>query len=236
MQKLDPTEYGSDPDAAPLNPLPWVVVVLALAIGGVELVLLAASNGVVGGAAGVGWRLDALTDWAFYEPQFDWMLEHRQLRPDFAVRMLTYPFIQPSFTSAAFAIVFLLALGKAVGEVFPWWALLVLFFASSIVGAIAYGLVVDTRVVLAGAFPAAYGFIGAFSFLLWTNLAGTGAHRLRAFSLIGLLMGLQLLWALLFGQNPTWIAELAGFATGFLLSFVLVPGGWARVVARLRTR
>ena len=60
---------------------------------------------------------------------------------------------------------------------------------------------------------------------------------MRAFSLIGALLGFQLLFAILFQSADTaWIAEIAGFAIGFLLSFVLVPGGLARVVAHLRQR
>ena len=41
---------------------------------------------------------------------------------------------------------------------------------------------------------------------------------------------------LLFGGGWDWVAEVAGFATGFLLSFVVSPGGWGHVMARLRRR
>ena len=36
--------------------------------------------------------------------------------------------------------------------------------------------------------------------------------------------------------NTTWIAEVAGFAAGFGLSFVLIPGGVARVLRQIRQR
>ncbi|MEY4697689.1 MAG: hypothetical protein RIT14_2117, partial [Pseudomonadota bacterium] len=39
-----------------------------------------------------------------------------------------------------------------------------------------------------------------------------------------------------FGGGYEWVADLAGFATGFALSFVVSPGGWRRVVAKLRQR
>ncbi|HGG06187.1 MAG TPA: rhomboid family intramembrane serine protease [Aliiroseovarius sp.] len=225
-----------EPDASPVNPLPSVVIALVVFIFGIELVFQAGNAGLIGGPQATGWRIAALEQYGFYEPLFNWMVENRQIRWDFVMRFVTYPFLHGSFLDAVFALVFILALGKMVGDVFSGWAVLVIFFASSIVGALAYGLVWDTRVVLFGAFPAAYGFIGAFSFLLWVRLAGSGENRMQAFSLIGILMGLQLVWGMLFGGNPTWVAKLAGFATGFGLSFLLAPGGWQHVLAALRRR
>ena len=64
----------------------------------------------------------------------------------------------------------------------------------------------------------------------------TGGPQYRAFTLISVLLGIQLIFGLLFGSGPDWIAEVAGFGAGFLISFVAAPGGWARVVARLRQR
>ncbi len=225
-----------DPDASPVNPLPSVVIALVVFIFGIELVFQAGNAGLIGGPQATGWRIAALENYGFYEPLFNWMVENRQIRWDFVMRFVTYPFIHGSFLDAVFALVFILALGKMVGEVFSGWAVLVIFFASSIIGALTYGLVWDTRLMLYGAFPAAYGFIGAFSFLLWVRLAGTGENRMQAFTLIGFLMGLQLVWGILFGSNPDWVAKLAGFVTGFGLSFLLAPGGWQHVLAAMRRR
>jgi membrane associated rhomboid family serine protease len=71
---------------------------------------------------------------------------------------------------------------------------------------------------------------------LWVRLAGTGTNRYRAFSLIGALLLIQLLFGVLFGGTWDWVADLAGFATGFLLSFVVSPGGFGRVLAMIRQR
>lgn len=234
--KHDPSNYVQDPDAPPVHPLPWVVVLLAGVIVAIELVFQAGNAGLVGGPAATGWRLEALKNWGFYAPLLDWMITHHTWRWDYALRFVTYPFVHLSFTHMLFAVVFILALGKAVAEIFAWWAVLVIFFAASIVGALAYGLVWDTRVILAGAYPAAYGLIGAWSFILWTALGAEHENRLRAFSLIAFLMGVQLLWGLIFGGSYDWVADLAGFVTGFGLSFVLAPGGWQRVLSRLRQR
>ncbi len=225
-----------DHNASPVNPLPPIIVALVAAIVVIEVIFQAGSAGLVGGPEATGWRLAALEKYGFYEPLFTWMVENRSLRWDYAYRFFTYPFVHGSFTQMVFAVVFILALGKMVGEIFSPWAMLVIFFGSSLIGALAYGLAWDTRIMLFGAFPAAYGFIGAYSYLLWTNLAGKGENRLPAFGLIGFLMGIQLLWGLIFGTNGNWVADLAGFVAGFGLSFVVSPGGWRNLVAKMRAR
>ncbi|MEN9061684.1 hypothetical protein [Ponticoccus litoralis] len=49
-------------------------------------------------------------------------------------------------------------------------------------------------------------------------------------------MGIQLVFAVLFGGGQDWIADLAGFVTGFVLTTALVPGGLARLIAAVRNR
>ncbi|MEC7259746.1 MAG: rhomboid family intramembrane serine protease, partial [Pseudomonadota bacterium] len=79
-----------------------------------------------------------------------------------------------------------------------------------------------------------YGLIGAFTYLLWLRLSAVGENQARAFTLIGFLMGIQLIFAVFIDVQPDWVADLGGFASGFALTIVLVPGGWARLLARLR--
>lgn len=150
------------------------------------------------------------------------------------MRFITFPFIHGSFTHAAFAIVIVLAIGKAVGEIFSSVAFLAVFFLSSVFGAVVYGTLVSVNAPLIGGYPGAYGLIGAFTFLLWVNLAAVGANSMRAFSLIGVLLGIQLVFGILFGAGLDWIADVAAFVAGFGLSFVLSPGGWSRVLEKLR--
>jgi membrane associated rhomboid family serine protease len=226
----------TEPHAAPLNPLPMVVWILALPMIAMEIVVSLGGAGLVGGPEAVGWRLDALERFAYSPDLMRAMVEARQFPPEALMRLVTYPFVHVSVTHAVFVIVILLALGKMVGEVFRAWAVLAVFFAAAVVGALVYTLVPGMRAPLIGGYPPVYGLIGAFTFLLWVRLAGTGVNQYRAFTLIGLLLSIQLLFGLLFGGGSEWIADLAGFATGFLLSFVVSPGGLARVRARLRER
>lgn len=226
-----------DHNAPPLNPLPWVVWAIALPIIAMEVVVALAGAGIVGGANGVGWRLQALEQFAFSPDYMRYLFEIRQFPLDGMHRLVTYPFVHGSTIHAVFVVVILLALGKMVGEVFRWWAVLVTFFGSAAVAALVYTWVLpEVRQPLVGGYPAVYGLIGGFTFLLWVRLAATGANQYRAFSLIGFLLGVQLVFGLLFGGGWEWVADIAGFATGFLLSFVISPGGFSRVIERLRQR
>ena len=153
------------------------------------------------------------------------------------VAMMVLTALLATFEAALFAVVMLLALGNMVASIFRWWGVLVVFLGATIVGAAAYGLLVPgLRTQLIGAYPGIYGLIGAFTFLIWTKLALVGANRLRAFTLIGMLLAVQLVFGLLFGGGWDWVAEVAGFAAGFLLSFVVSPGGFRRVVDIIRQR
>ena len=225
-----------DPDASPLNPLPPVVAGLALVLIGIELTLGAAARGFIGGAGGVGWRQSALERYAFFGEVFEVMLTRGTWPVEHLARFVTYPFVHYNFTHALFVVVFLLALGKMVAELMGAAALLAVFFGAAVAGALVHGLALNDPLPLAGGFPAVYGLIGAFTWILWTSLGRVGAPQYRAFTLIGFLLGIQLIFGFLFGATNEWVAELAGFATGFLLSFVVGPGGWRRTVEALRRR
>lgn len=228
-------------DESPINALPPVIWLLVLPMIASEIVFGLGQIGLIGGAQGIGLRLNALEMTAYY-PQLPLrMWEARIFSARAAARVLTYPFIHGSVTHALFVIVFTLALGKMVAEQFRPWAVIALFFGAAVGGAAVYtlffaisGLPVEP---LIGGYPAVYGLVGAFTFLLWVRLGMEHANRMRAFTLIGMLLAFQLVFGLLFGNaGYSWIAEIAGFVFGFLLCFVLVPGGWARAMAALRRR
>lgn len=212
-----------------VNPLPPVVAAMFLFIMGIEVVFQLGTRGILGGPGAVGWRLDALQSYGFSSDAFAWMLTNHRWPAEFLIRFFSYPFVHASFTHALFVGVFLLAMGKMVAEVFGSLAFLLIFVMSGIGGALAYALFLDQPALLIGGFPPVYGLIGAFTYMLWMSLSRVGANQARAFSLISMLMGIQLLFGLLFGGSPDWVADLAGFATGFCLSIVIAPGGLARL-------
>ena len=223
-----------DHNAAPLNPLPSVVWVLALPMIAMEIVLQLGASGVAGGPEAVGWRLDAITRLAFVPDLWHEMLSLGQFPPEHLARFVGYAFVHGNLTHTVFAVVILLALGKFVAEVLRFWAVLAVFFAATIAGALAYGLWAGPQ-PLFGAYPGDYGLVGAFTYLMWLRLAGSGSEY-RAFTMIGFLLAAQLLFGLLFGGGQEWIADLAGFVAGFAVTILVVPGGIGRLMDRLRQR
>lgn len=223
-------------NVSPFNALPPVVVALAVVIAGLELLFQAASAGFLGGQGGIGWRLAAIQDYAVLNEVADWMIENGRFPPEHLFRFLTYPLLHAGFVHAAFVVVFILAIGKMVAEIFSPLAFVAVFWISAIAGAIAFVLFLDSPYPLLGGYPGVYGLIGAYTFLMWVELTHTGGNSARAFSLIGILLAIQLLFGVINGEFGNVVADLTGFASGFLVSFVVSPGGWQRVLARLRRR
>ncbi|OCX61114.1 rhomboid family intramembrane serine protease [Thioclava sp. SK-1] len=222
-------------DERPINPLPMVVWLLCAPILAGEILFGLAGSGILGPQA-AGWRLDALQRFAF-DPNILRAMADQNIWPwQQVIRVITYPFFHANFTQALFVLVFVLALGKMVGEVFRGWAVAAVFFGAAIFGAIIYTLVPFTEGALMGGYPAAYGLIGAFTWILWTKLGMAHASRARAFTLIGFLMGIQLIFGIVFPGSLDWIADLAGFTAGFTMSFFVAPGGLRRALSRIRRR
>ena len=222
-------------DPSPINPLPPAVWFLFFALALPELVFSVGEAGLMGGPQAVGWRLNALNDYAFSGIAFDFMVDNARLLPEHMLRFVTYPFVFGSFTSSIFAGVILLAMGKMVGEVMGGFAVILMFFLSGIFGALVFGLLTNEP-WLVGAYPCVYGLIGTYTFLYWQRQVASGGPQGQAFMLIGVLMGIQLIFGVLFQVGYEWVGELAGFVAGFALTAFVVPGGMRRALASLRRR
>ncbi len=223
-------------DAPPLNPIPGVVWLILLPIVAMEVVVSAGTLGIAGGATGVGWRQEALQRFALSPEMLDQMIGTGRWTWDYLMRFISYGFVHGSFTHALLAAVFILAMGKFVAEIFSPWSVLAVFFIPLALGGVAYSLIPGVKMALFGAYPGAYGLIGAFTFIIWARLGAENANRARAFTLIAFLLGIQLIFGVLFGGSPDWVADLVGFASGFGLSFLVGPGGPAHLLRAIRQR
>jgi rhomboid protease GluP len=221
--------FSENMNASPVNPIPPVIVIVALAVIGPELVLQAAEHGWIGGPEAIGWRNTLIQNFGFFDQLFEHARQTRTATWNDLLRLVSYAFIHSSFMHAFFAMVMILALGKRVAEEFSTIAVLIILLLATIVGPLAYGFLDDPKYPLVGAFPALYGLLGAYTWILWLELDGKGRARWAAFRLIGFLMLLQLVFLLLVGGNNEWIANLAGFIVGFALSFVLAPDARPRL-------
>lgn len=223
---------------SPFNTLPPVIVALAVVIVGIELMFQAGTAGFIGGREAVGWRLNALRDWAVIDSVWAWMWENQSFPLRQVARLFVYPFIHGSMVHAAFVAVFVLALGNAVSPVYPNLRVLLIFFGASIGGALVFLILFNAPSPLFGGYPGAYGLIGAFTYLTQRGL--TRANPDQAFLLIGFLLAIQPVFGVASGAGlswlPDWIADLGGAATGYALAVLLFPGAIARLRDRLRQR
>ncbi len=226
--------YSEHHNASPVNPLPPVIVALALVIVGVELVFQAGARGIVGGPEGVGWRIGAIQRFGFHDQVFDYMRGAGLWPLEGLIPFVTYPFVHASFMHIPFGVVILLALGNYVSQLFSQVAILLAFVLSGAGAALIYGLAVETRVPLIGVYPAVYGLIGLYTWMLWVAAEELGQNRYAAFRLILFLVGIQIVFALIDGFYQGIIADIAGFVVGFALATPLAPGGLARIRAKLR--
>jgi membrane associated rhomboid family serine protease len=225
-----------DLNAPPLNPLPPMVWIVCLPIIAMEIVLSAGQYGLAGGPEGIGWRSIAVQNLAFSPELMRYFWETGRYPLDGMHRLISYPLVHGAPLHALFVVVIYAALGKMVGEIFRWWAVALVLVASTVIGALAYTLVPDLKAGLIGGYPPVYGMIGCFTYIMATRLAAAGQSQLNAFRLIGFLLAIQLLFGAVFGGGWEWVADIAGFVTGFVLSFGVSPGGWSRLRDRVRQR
>jgi membrane associated rhomboid family serine protease len=221
---------------SPLNPLPWAVWLLILPVIAIEAVFLAGQIGLAGGPEAIGWRLIAVQRHGFSSALMQHVLETRRFLPADLWRLGSYAFVHVAPIQALFVVVLIAALGRAVGQVFHGAAVLAVALAASVGGALVYGAIFPEPYWLAGGYPAVFGLVGAYTFMLWNDLAQGGAPRARAFGLVAVLLGLRVAVGLAIGTGHEWAADIAGFAIGFGLSFLVSPGGWRGTLDRLRQR
>ena len=106
-------------------------------------------------------------------------------------------------------------------------AFAILFAVSSILGAAIYGLLSWQNTALVGAYPGVYGLIGAYTYLMWLALNRMGENQLKAFQLIGILLGLMLVYSMIFGSAPTWIASSTPSGASPTCTSTRTSGRWS---------
>jgi|TARA_B110000263_G_scaffold98629_1_gene86148 rhomboid protease GluP len=203
-----------------INPLPPIILIITLILILIELIFQLSEANLMFGESGQVLRNNIIMEYAFFGSLQDWMLSNGVFRWEFAIRYVTYPFIHLSFMQTLIATVMFLALGKMVCEIYNGFLFFALIFASSVSGAFFYGLILNDQFPLIGLFPAIYGLIGAYTYILWASLRSVGAKSANAFILVALLLGIQILFKFLFNGANDWIADLFGFFTGFLFAFL----------------
>lgn len=218
---------------SPINPLPWPVWALILAIAGGEALLWLGGAGLVGGPEALGWRVEAIRHLAVSAALQDWMIETGRAPWRHLLRYLAFGLVHGGPLHALFVIVLLAALGKYLGEAMGWPRLLALMILPPAAGALVFGLALGgaEQGWLFGGMAMVFGLVGALTFWRWRE-ARDAAGRRRAFAIIGALVLARLGFGLLAETGQGWIAEIAACAAGFALAALLAPGALARLRRR----
>ncbi len=222
-----------DPNGPVVNNLPPTVILVFLPMVIAEGFFAGAEAGLWGQQ---GIRALALQQYAYFPEVTEQAIQNGSWGLDVFWRFVTFSFININFLGALFAGVMTLALGKFVAEALGEVTFVVTFFATAAFGALIYTLLSGETYPLFGAYPAAFGMLGAFSFVMYTQAGGMASQQMRAFQLLGVLLVLNWIYVLFFGAANTWIAELAAAILGFAIAAARVPGGVDLLLSRLRQR
>ena len=214
-----------------VNPLPPAVIVLFLTIVIGEAYIAGAEARLLGSFDA---RIYLIRQFAFMPEGFGRAMSADSWIPELFWRMLTFPFVHGSLMQGVFASVFILAMGKFVGEVLGNIAVVAIFFASAIFAALGFAIFTSSNFPLFGGFPTAYGLVGAFTFVLFSRSEGLLSQQLTAFRLLGILMLINIGFSLLQDGPPIWVAELCGAVTGFISAAIIYPGGVRVIVNKFR--
>ena len=221
------------PQTPVVNALPVAVILLILPIIVIEAYFAGAEARLWGSFDA---RLILINEMAVAPDRIQTSLAKGIWTLDWAKTLLLYPFVHISFLQTVFAGMFILALGKFVGGAMGNAAVVIVFFSSAVIGALAYVILLPDTYPLFGAYPSAYGLIGAYTYVLFALAGGVREEQMRAFQLIGMLMAINLVFTLISGGPNVWMAELVGAVTGFLASAALRPGGIPHLLETLRRR
>lgn len=221
-----------DSAAAPiLNPLPWAVWLLVLAITGVELVLWAGAQGLVNWAGSAGWRAQAVAAFGVTPDLQGWMVATRQTPPDYLARYLGFGFVHLGPLQAGLVVVITAALGKYCAERLGSMRVLGVILLAQAAGAIAFGVIAPLGAWLIGGYPLIFALAGAYGALVWAG-AETPRTQITAAGLVGVLLVGRLALAAFVGGGMDWVADIVACALGAVLALGLRPG----LRARLRSR
>ena len=154
-------------------------------------------------------------------------------------RIFTFGFIQRSFIEAVISLAIFAALGKFVAERYGQTCFLLIFFLAPVFGLAVYIALLQPSYWIIGLFPAVFGMVGGFTMFQIDLRRAEGDPILPAFSLIGFLMAIQLIFYFIFGGSMEWIGEFGAFLAGLGIAFFCGREGENRrnnLIRRIRNR
>lgn len=219
----------TQPGEPVFSPIPKVILALACILGGLELAFTAGELQWFDIAGAENWRRNAIAGFGFWDQVFALQLETGTLFTREFIRLFSYPLIHLNYGSTIVTVVVLLCIGKFVESYFAPAAAIMIFFVSSLAGAVIYGLAQEAEMPLVGGYTGVFGLGGAYCAMLGIVLGWShdGARRLAILPFLAL--GIEIAMRVVLGGPNHWIAHAAATVAGFGIAATITPQGWKRI-------
>jgi rhomboid protease GluP len=132
--------FNPDLNQKPINVMPKSVIFLLFLVAFVEFVLQLGQKGLIGEQALLGWRMELIQKYGFFDAIFEWMRNNNTYKFDDLIRFFTYSFIHRRFIEIIFILVFIATFGKFVAEVYGDIEVILIFILSGAIGALGFGI------------------------------------------------------------------------------------------------
>ena len=110
--------FNPDLNQKPINIMPKSVIFLIFLVAFVEFVLQLGQKGLIGEQASIGWRMELIQKYGFFDAIFEWMRDNNAYKFNNLIRFFTYSFIHRGFTEIIFVLVFIATFGKFIAEIY----------------------------------------------------------------------------------------------------------------------
>ncbi len=221
----DPADGRQMQAGAPAyQPVPLLLWVLAGLMVGIEALLAAADAGYTQ----IVTRIDAYIAFAFHDQVFSFAVETGEVPAQLPVSLISHAFLHAGWFHVAMNSVAFLAFGNMIARASGILTVLLIFVASAIGGALAYGLLGNFEGPMVGASGAVFGLLGAMISWQAQMLSMTRQSLIPVWRQIAGLVVINLLLTIMLQGLLAWEAHLGGFVMGWIVARFRHPNAWYR--------
>ncbi len=196
--------------------IPWIIAALIAVCVLIELLLQAIGFGLLDGSRTRVYHFVAF-----------WSGVLRDWPPNYAAQpvtmFVTYGFFHAGFFHLLVNMITLWSVGPILVDRVGTFRFLVLYFASMVGGAAAFGLLAEKLLPMVGASGALFGLAGAFLSWNYVDRFATGLNLWPIARVIGLLIAMNVVLFIATGGQLAWETHLGGFVTGWVTALLLDP-------------
>lgn len=227
-------------EAVPLfGSVPISVLILFSVFAGIELLLLGGEYGLWGGPLAVGWRSELIQFFGFSDVLFDRMIVSGEFNFEWFYRLFTYPFVAGDFRQVIVGLVLIIGAGKYMAERVLFRTLVIYVLVCVVIGAVAFGVLIDEEQLLSGSYSVGFGLLGYYVYRQYVKARRGDITYFEAFRIPAFIVTLDFTFSFLFGAPWFGVARVAALLAGFAMSLAISWRGtfsWSTLQHRLGRR